>query len=69
MLTSLFLPGDGRTLWDCQANSIYHDSIFSAVFFLREGDPNYSNLKLFTRTTVILVCLGTDFFVEIRRSV
>ena len=33
MLTSLLLPGDCRTLWDCQANSIDHDSIFSAFFF------------------------------------
>ena len=36
MLTSLFLPistGDGSTPWDCQVNSIDHDSIFSAFFF------------------------------------
>ena len=36
MLTSLFLrisTGDGSTLWDCQVNSIDHDSIFSAFFF------------------------------------
>ena len=28
-----------------------------------------TKLKLSTRTMGILVCLGTDFFVEIRRSV
>ena len=33
MLISYFLPGDSSTLWDCQANSIDHDSIFCAVFF------------------------------------
>ena len=33
MLISYFFPGDGSTLWDCQANSIDHDSNFSAFFF------------------------------------
>ena len=72
MLTSLFLPlstGDGSTLWDCQVNSIDHDSIFSAFFFYREGGPRYSDLKLSERTMGILVSLGIDFFVEIRRGV
>ena len=33
MLISFSLPGDGSTLWDCLANSVDHDSIFSAFFF------------------------------------
>ena len=35
MLTSKFLPGNGSTLWDSQANSINHDSTFAA-FFVKE---------------------------------
>ena len=37
-------------------------------FYYRE-DQGYPNLKLSTQTMGILVCLGTDFFVEIRLSV
>ena len=35
MLISYFLPGDGSTLLDCQANSIDHDSIFALSFLKR----------------------------------
>ena len=37
-------------------------------FYYRE-DQGYPNLKLSTQTMGILVCFGTDFFVEIRLSV
>ena len=35
MLFSYLLAGDGSTLWDCQANSIDHDSIFPLSFLKR----------------------------------
>ena len=59
MLFSYFLAGDGSTLWDCQANSIDHDSIFSAFFF-KEKEVQ-TKLQLSTQTMGILVCLRTDF--------